>query len=66
MTKKLINLGIYIVIFGIRLSMYLYVHFFSRDVSAIHFDPTKEDHKQFEMELLKKKEKVVKKNKLVK
>lgn len=34
-----------------------------RDVSAIHFDPTKEDHKQFEMELLKKKEKVVKKNK---
>lgn len=34
-----------------------------RDVSAIHFDPTKEDHKQFEMEPHKKKEKVVKKNK---
>nr|XP_034307069.1 nucleolar protein 8 [Crassostrea gigas] len=34
-----------------------------RDVSAIHFDPTKEDHKQFEMEPHKKKEKVVKTNK---
>lgn len=34
-----------------------------RDVSAIHFDPTKEDHKQFEMEPNKKKEKVVKTNK---
>lgn len=40
--------------------------FHFRDVSAIHFDPTKEDHKQFEMEPNKKKEKVVKTNKLVK
>ncbi|XP_062582788.1 nucleolar protein 8-like [Saccostrea cucullata] len=29
-----------------------------KDVSAIHFDPTKEDHKQFEMEPQQKKKKV--------
>lgn len=33
-----------------------------RDVSAIHFDPTKDDHKQFEIEPHKKNEKVVKTN----